>query len=287
MSQIKLHAYPILEIGTREEQQDRIHYVNFRYIHRFIVIDGMGGTQAGGPAAQRLMKWLSVEGDLESVVTTAHANFQQWLLERFGEVEKSQLPGAVATILELNVKSYQAKIFHLGDTRLYLRNPTDGADAVFEQLTEDQISPEGKVVQDFGLETIEPCWTTFEFSGGEEIFVCTDGLYEVLDEDTAYELGLYFGLSTPQEIAEAMVGEKQHLFDDNASGFCIRLEKLEPKVIVAPPEKKATFWLPVVVAALLFGVVLGLFLDECAVEPNPPAPKGQMNTEATPASPQP
>ena len=287
MSQIKLHAYPIKEIGIREEQQDRIHYVNFRNIHRFIVIDGMGGTQAGGPAAQRLMKWLSAEGELESVVTTAHTNFQQWLLERFGEVEKSQLPGAVATILELDVKSNQAKVFHLGDTRLYLRSPMDGTDAVFEQLTEDQISPDGKVMQDFGLETIEPSWKTFEFYGEEEIFMCTDGLYEVLDENTAYELGLYFGLSTPQEIAEAMVREKQHLFDDNASGYCIRLERLQPKVVVARQEKRASFWLPVVGAALMFGVGLGLLLDECAMKQDNSELDVNVNTEVTPTNPQP
>lgn len=287
MSQIKLHAYPIKEQGTREEQQDRIHYVKFRSIHRFVVIDGMGGTEAGGKAAQRLMKWLSEEGDLQEVVSIAHTNFQHWLTERFGELDKSKLPGAVATILELNVNTNQAIIFHLGDTRLYLRTHMDGSDSVFELMTEDQISPEGKVVQDFGLQTIKPRWYNFEFHGGEDIFVCTDGLYEVLDEDTTYELGLYFGLSTTQEIAEAMVREKQHLFEDNASGYCIRLEKVEPKIVVVKPERRASFWLPVVGATLMFGVGLGLFLDECAVDSNISATDVNVNTEVTPINPQP
>lgn len=283
MSQIKLHAYPVHELGTRDEQQDRIHYVKFTPVHRFVVIDGMGGTQAGGPAAQRLMKWLSVEGDLEQIVASAHSNFQQWLVERFEGLDKTELPGAVATILEINVKTRRAKVCHLGDTRLYLRKSKDGEEGVFVQITDDQVSAEGKVMQDFGLEKIEPLTYTFEFLGEEDIFVCTDGLYEVLDTDTAYELGLYFELPTPQEIAETMVREKLHLFDDNASGYCIRLEKVEPKVVVVPTAKNTTFWLPVVGAALLFGVVLGLVLDQCAVSPNSSEIERKENTEVIPA----
>lgn len=286
MSQIKLHAYPIREQGTRDEQQDRIHYVKFTPLHRFVVIDGMGGTQAGGPAAQRLMKWLSAEGDLEQIVSSAHSNFQQWLIERFEGLDNSELPGAVATILELNVKTRQAKVCHLGDTRLYLRRSKD-EEADFVQITEDQVSAEGKVMQDFGLEKIQPLFYTFELHGEEEIFVCTDGLYEVLDENTAYELGLYFALPTPQEIAETMVREKLHLFEDNASGYCIRLERVEPKVVVVPAAKNSTFWLPVVGAALAFGIVMGLILDQCAVSSTSPDIDINVNTEVAPVDPQP
>ena len=43
----------------------------------------------------------------------------------FWDIDSSELPGAVATILD-SVKTHQAKIFHLGDTQLVFVLPCTG-----------------------------------------------------------------------------------------------------------------------------------------------------------------
>lgn len=261
MNKITLAAHKIHEIGTRAEQQDRLNYVEFESIRRFVVIDGMGGTQSGREAASRLQKWLSEEGSLEEIVVRAHENFQQWLTSKFSAVEEKDLPGAVATILEFNVRTNMAKVFHLGDTRLYVRNKTDEDSGGFKQITEDHIDGEGKVLQDFGLPTIQPTWYEFTFTGNEDILICTDGLYEVLTGDPVYEIGLYFELPDVQSIAETFIKEKQSYFEDNASGFCIQLQTYEPSVEVK--SNGSIVLNRSVIIALCVGMALGGTLFKC------------------------
>ena len=262
MSRIVLFAHPIHEIGTRNEQQDRLKYVQYSHIHRFVVIDGMGGTQSGKEAASRLQRWLSEEGDLETIVASAHERFQEWLTSKFSAVEQKDLPGAVATILELDVRTNKAKVFHLGDTRLYLRHNTGEDSSRFKQITEDHTDPEGKVLQDFGLPSIQPSWYEFPLEGREDILICTDGLYEVLADDPNYEIGLYFELKDTKQIAETFVREKQSYFEDNASGFCLRIEPHSPTVEVQPPPNMKLN--RSVIIALCVGVILGVSMIKCS-----------------------
>jgi len=268
MNKITLAAHKIHEIGTRAEQQDRLNYVEFANIRRFVVIDGMGGTQSGREAASRLQKWLSEEGSLEEIVVRAHERFQQWLNSKFSDVDQKDLPGAVATILEFDVRTNMAKVFHLGDTRLYVRINDDEDSVGFKQITEDHIDAEGKVLQDFGLATIQPTWYEFAFKGNEDILICTDGLYEVLTGDPVYEIGLYFELPDVQSIAETFIREKQSYFEDNASGFCIQLQTDEP--VVEVKSKGGIVVNRSVIIALCVGMVLGGTLFKCNESPKTP-----------------
>ena len=89
---------------------------------------------------------------------------------------------------------------------------------------------------------------------GERRYLSAVVLYEVLDELRLMSWGCILG-SRPPRKAEAMINEKQHMFEDNASGYCGRLERVE-LIVVAPPEKR-TFWLPVVGALFWYWTGLG------------------------------
>ena len=47
-------------------------------------------------------------------------SFQSWLNEEFPEVDVHDLPGAVGTVLEIDLSTGEGLIYHLGDTRLYI-----------------------------------------------------------------------------------------------------------------------------------------------------------------------
>jgi serine/threonine protein phosphatase PrpC len=261
-----LHA-----LGMRDEQQDRIFQFRFNHKHRFIMIDGMGGTEAGAEIAQRLVDALKEPEPLQKLLPLVHQNVQEWLSQEFSEVEQENRPGAVGTILELNLQTNEAQVCHLGDTRLY-----QGLNNKFELRTNDHTDENGKVLQDFGLTSIQPDWFELPFDENTQFVLCTDGLYEALDDNETYDLKMYFGLGDAGKIAKALFKEKSQYFNDNASAYFIRFNAAVLSVPQPPPSNKKILWL-IMGMCLVLGLLSAALFDGFIA-----APKNQDSSSIQP-----
>lgn len=249
MSSYSVQFSSLCELGNREEQEDAIDVLEFDQRCRFIVIDGMGGTLEGAEAAQLLMNQFRQPVPLEQAVQLAHEKFCEWLATNFSNLENHEQPGAVATILEMDFQNERAEVFHLGDTRLYI-----GKEGQFLRVTEDQIDEEGKVIQDFGLNEIEPHWYDIELDSKVDFFIGTDGLYDILGENDTENLRLYFEMDSLDAIVQHLreVGVKK--FSDNASGFFITVRQQFHEE--QSDNRRILQWIAVIVMSLLLGIAL-------------------------------
>ncbi len=254
MKNIVIEWASFSEQGKRSEQQDCIQHVSWGNRHRFIMIDGMGGALSGAEASQLLGSVLIQEGELEDVFQQAHKTFQAWLSASYADVDRNDLPGAVGTVLELDLDTGSGKIIHLGDTRLY---QTQDQSTQFAQITVDHVVPSGGVSQDFGLPTIEPQLEQITFTQDTKFVLCTDGLYEAMDDNIERDFQLFCELNDPQSIVKALINERSVDFDDNASCFVIRClpkpqsNSSEDMQNVQPSKQKLLF---IVVLSLLLGL---------------------------------
>ena len=240
------------EQGPREQQQDTLGMVKVGHSIRFIVIDGMGGTQSGLEAAERVLESFKEQGPLELVAKNVHSSFQSWLEEEFSEVDVQELPGAVGTVLEIDLRTGQGLIYHLGDTRLYI-----GSSNGFEQVTIDHVDVDGKVIQDFGLPTIDPFIQPITVSAGIQFLLCTDGLYEALDDNDILDLTLFFQEEDVDLIAKALIEERSSKFNDNASAYVIKTLEKGPVKTMAPDSSPKNSWKYTAIG-LLIGLLVGL-----------------------------
>jgi len=265
MSNLAVDFASLLEIGPREEQQDRIFHCDWGSHHRFIVIDGMGGTKDGAEAATTLVEVLKTQGEIGAIFQEAHSVFQQWLKDTYSDESIDSLPGAVGTVVDLDLVSKQAQVYHLGDTRLYVNDVSqEGPSCV--QKTVDHIDSSGRVQQDFGLETISPQTFTFRFTKDTQLIICSDGLYGAMDKDTAFDFSLFLKLKEPTKIVETLLAERAMDFKDNASAFIIRFVEKEDTVAVNSNNQNIRL-VVVGVVSLLLGIGVASGLDYCAESP--------------------
>lgn len=164
------------ELGPRDEQQDAFAFAT----HAAVIADGMGGHPGGAEAAQTavraVMEELSgepEEHDLESAV--------RWACM---EVPGASPGGTTVVVLSLRetADGAVARLAWVGDSRAYVVR-----DGEAELLTDDHVAPDGGLdrwVPDEGI----PDLTELELSHGDALVLCTDGVWNVLDEEMIAEL---------------------------------------------------------------------------------------------------
>ncbi len=181
------------------------------------VSDGMGGAKAGEVASA-----LSVEGLVEGMIRTAEQTQPDGSTLRrvieasnrrvFVEGQHPERRGMGATLTAVLVSGNDACIAQIGDSRAYLlRNGRIGQvthDQSYVQMLVDagvltpeqaSLSPKKNVIlQVMGQEAVDVALGRIRLEKGDRILLCSDGLSNVLDDDTIRALA-----QAPTDLAHA------------------------------------------------------------------------------------
>jgi serine/threonine protein phosphatase PrpC len=154
-----------------------------------VIADGVSAAEAGKEASETCVRNFISDyygtPDVWSVKTAGQKillALNRWL------VGQSQVKGHVSTLSALIIKSQQAYIFHVGDTRIYrLRNGN------FEQLTNDHSTFINKdtvyLARAMGMDArLEMDFSQFEVEEGDVFFLSTDGIHDFLTDKLIHKV---------------------------------------------------------------------------------------------------
>jgi serine/threonine protein phosphatase PrpC len=225
----------------------------------------MGGIKGGAAIASRIRQSLLEPSN--DPMTQAHQAIQSWFASEWPDVGQDALPGAVATVVDIDLALGKATVYHLGDTRLYRMN-----NGIVTQVTTDQVDRNGDPNEDFGLSEIHPEIEQFDLQVGDRLVICSDGIYRALGHHDVMGLEVYLQHSTIDQSCAALLQGCQSDFDDNATAWLLEVQGVQqPKYATLVPQAKSVLkW--VVLIALVAGVLAGLLLDTIGVLPNDPSP---------------
>ncbi len=200
---------------VREQNEDTFGYRDTL----FVIADGMGGHQAGEVASAIAVETvLAVEMDADPVVSLRRAvlSANSAILEEMAKNESFSGMGTTVAILLL--KTDQAFVSHLGDSRIYqltegnLVQLTDDHSFVAElikngSITEEEakIHPQRNVLtRALGTEGhLEFEVNSFTTHSGDKFLICSDGLTGIVDEKIIKEI--LMSEKAPQIIADQLV----------------------------------------------------------------------------------
>ncbi len=200
---------------VREQNEDTFGYRDTL----FVIADGMGGHQAGEVASAIAVETvLAVEMDADPVASLRRAvlSANSAILEEMAKNEN--FLGMGTTIAILLLKTAQAFVSHLGDSRIYqltegnLVQLTNDHSFVAElikngSITEEEakIHPQRNVLtRALGTEGhLEFEVNSFSTHSGDKFLLCSDGLTGIVDERKIKEI-LMSG-KAPQIIADQLV----------------------------------------------------------------------------------
>lgn len=211
-----------LNIGDREEQQDRVDILHSETAHLLILADGMGGHEDGASAAQ-------------TVIDIATRRFTQKVHEKPGlflamtclEAHKaistqsstSSAPAPGSTCVMLYLVGNGAFCVHVGDSRMYhirddklIFRTTDhsvtellkkhGKSA--EEVLEDETMQNQLYMCLGGKNEVTPELSAMEVKNGDLFLLCSDGFWSQISEQVILASIAHSDLN--QEKAEQLVG---------------------------------------------------------------------------------
>lgn len=196
---MKIEIYGYSALGNRKENEDSFDYQQFEDGLYAIVADGLGG-HGGGKAAS-----MAAVDALRQCAPASEFPTQEQLLEQLEQANQqilSQRDGPShmkTTVVFLIIKDNQAVWGHLGDSRLYhfyngrlvnftLDHSVCQIAVKLGEITRKQIPghpDRNKVLKVLGETSISPeIHPVSQLAAGKHAFLlCTDGLWERLQED--------------------------------------------------------------------------------------------------------
>lgn len=216
--------------GRQRDENEDAFFVE-EEIGLFLVSDGMGGHR-GGALASKI-----VAEDMPVAIETSLDKFKnestRAVLQMFGKViidqsnhlwregeSESGYKDMGATVAVAMVRFGRAYIASLGDSRVYLlraeklKQITKDHSVVNELIEEGHIEPEeaadheatGQLTHYIGMDDkAEPFVKSFAIEKGDKLLLCTDGLTDMLDDETIDQL-LQNGENCP-EICKELVSK--------------------------------------------------------------------------------
>lgn len=207
-----------VNIGGRDEQQDRARVFSANGAHLAVVADGMGGHESGAAAAQAV---IDVAGEkfvgsislgprdlLEAICLAAH--------DAIKSLPSSEGLSAGSTCVLFYTDGPEAYWMHVGDTRLYHLNSgqllgrTRDHTLVQVMLDQNEIAEEeaarhplrNQIYMRLGGDNHpEPSFDCVALEDSATFLLCTDGFWEMIEPDEAVA-----ALETANSLDEA-VGE--------------------------------------------------------------------------------
>jgi len=197
-----------------------------------VIADGVSAAEAGKEASETCVRNFISDyygtPDVWSVKTAGQKillALNRWL------VGQSQIKGHISTLSALILKSQQAYIFHVGDTRIYRLRGNH-----FEQLTNDHSTHINKdtvyLSRAMGMDSrLEMDYSQLEMEVGDIFFLSTDGIHDYLSDK--YIQGVITENSSDDEKqgyeskCQALIQKSLEVgSQDNLSCQLIRVDKL-------------------------------------------------------------
>src|SRR5882672_9864322 len=219
----------LTDVGRKREQNEDNFLVD-KKLSLYVVCDGMGGHSAGEVASALAVRTVHDEVKKEkellddyvagkkggaSVTKRDILNMLEFAVNRASSrvhaeaVKDEKKRGMGTTIVGILFAGAQAFIVHVGDSRVYLMR-----EGVLEQVTEDhnvynellkrkkmtreqveKLAPKNAITRAVGVyEHCEPESLVLDVVDGDRFLLCSDGLSQYFEDDTA---GLAKGLGEP------------------------------------------------------------------------------------------
>lgn len=168
--------------------EDRLAVRNMgRHVMAAVLSDGMGGLSLGDVAADVVTKSVieflteNYRGHSECELLHEALEYADKELRRVSITKKSYMGAAVAVVIVVDRQLYYT---WQGNVRIYARHEGDT-----KLLTVDHVAHVGygrtaltRCIKGAGLREDIP-YLSHQLSVGDEVFICTDGLYKVVADD--------------------------------------------------------------------------------------------------------
>jgi serine/threonine protein phosphatase PrpC len=295
------------DIGKREENQDRVHYLLDEHSGDglWVVADGMGGHRGGSIAAEAVVAaaetcWNSRsehesgEAFLSFLVSEAHRQVQ--------EEGKKQGLTPRSTLVALYKLGDSLHSVHVGDCRVmqynregFVKRTIDHSIAQLHvlqgKITEDEMArhpDQNKLITNVGGEDDpEPEFETWNLEKGAYFYLCSDGFWELFQKDELIPGKAGYTRWLNDEIKNRIAAEEKH---DNTTVLFLDFNE--------GGAKKSSINLPITIGAgvIIFGATLYFLLADplSSKEPQaqqspgapvvaPPAPIPEQTQASLPA----
>lgn len=194
-AQLKLTVGQATDAGVKKENEDciglRVPDQPLLTIKGAVAVvaDGVSAAEAGKEASETCVR---------NFIGDYYATPDAWAVKTAGQkillalnrwlVGQSQIRGHLSTLSALILKSQQAYIFHIGDSRIYRQRGN-----TFEQLTQDHSVSINKGTQylsrAMGMDArLEMDFSQLEIQEGDVFFLSTDGIHDYLPDKRIQEL---------------------------------------------------------------------------------------------------
>lgn len=218
---MKLTYATISKTGKRPENQDTFNVIEMSDKDRWmgIICDGMGGHRNGKEASTLVTKTISDYWEKFSN-----------MYDREEKVGKACKKASIAfdrksfdlhtqmgtTMVMASVEGSKVLIAHIGDSRCYLLRQGHYDYDDINNTEKDHVVYQTKdhVRTDYGWEVVTKCFFSyrpevavadiaeFEMQSNDRLFLCSDGIYKSMDNETLKELIL--SERSPQDIIDAI-----------------------------------------------------------------------------------
>lgn len=277
------------DIGKREENQDRVHYLldEDSGDGLWVVADGMGGHRGGSIAAEAVVaaseacwhqraQYDSGKDFLNFLVTEAHRCVQ--------EAGKEQGLTPRSTLVALYKFGGQFYSVHVGDCRVmqysregFVKRTIDHSIAQLHvlqgKISEDEMArhpDQNKLITNVGGDDEpEPEFETWDLEQGEYIYLCSDGFWELFQKDELIPGKAGYTRWLNDEIKNRIAAEEKH---DNTTVLFLDFSE--------GAAKKSSSSLPITIGAgvIIFGATLYFLLAD-------PLSSGEPDPNASPSGP--
>lgn len=217
----------ISETGpSRQDNEDSITYyypASGKQVVFAMVADGMGGHNAGEVASnlacQTAKNYISRQYTLANTPAMLEILMQQMHQHiRTASQENSQYAGMGTTAVTIFIRDQQVFFTSVGDSRIYHYRNRQLTQLTTDQTLVNQMISEGKITKEEGLHhemkhvllqalgtvvQIKPevSNTGLQLQAGDKLFLCSDGIYDMLSDP---ELAQLFSLTSINLIMETI-----------------------------------------------------------------------------------
>ena len=218
----------------------------------FAVADGMGGHSAGDVASAMAVEEIAKElARSDSLSGAVHAANRAIYQRASGNPD---LAGMGTTITALFTNDKSAQIAHVGDSRAYLLRAGNLSRLTTDHTVVGRLVQQGRLMQEdadrhpqrsyleraLGVDSdVEVDVHVLEFSPGDRVLLCSDGLFGMIDDDVI--LDVLRKEDSPQRAAERLGEEAVHA-GGNDNVTCIVIDF--PRQSASSSETAPTTALP-------------------------------------------